>query len=94
MGAEKIIQAMYVIPEHQLTELTNQLKYIIANLSTNSLSQKTEEEEYITAEMFMAKAHISRSTFDELRIKNEIKVIQKGRKLYTPKSEIHRYFNS
>lgn len=95
MSAENKPQVMYLVPENQWNKLTNQLKYIIANISNSTdTPSKEPEEEYITAEMFMNKVIISRSTFDELRDKNQIRVIQKNRKLYLPKSEIHRYFNS
>lgn len=86
-------QPFVLVSFAQWQELSQAIKKISETLS-NSSGQKTEEEEYITAEMFMQKAHISRSTFDEIRLRNEIKVVQKGRKLYTTKSELHRYFNS
>ena len=41
---------------------------------------------------FMEKAKMCRWKFNQLRSKNKINVIQRGKKLFVPASEVRRYF--
>lgn len=59
----------------------------------DSIKSKKLDSQYLTAMEFMEKTKLSRSTFDDLRLKNQLKgVIKKGRKIYIPASEVTRFF--
>lgn len=49
--------------------------------------------EYVTLIEFMIETKMSRWKADVLRQCGKLKIIQRGRKLYLPRTEIQRYFN-
>lgn len=86
--------AFVLIPAKVLNELKANQNKILSMIQQSSNGNQARKNRYITAQEFMDALSISRSTFDLLREENKINVIQKGRKLYLPETEIDRYMNS
>ena len=61
------------------------------NSKIDSLGDTTSKDEYITAQEFLDACRMSRSTFDELRFRNEIHVIKRNRKLYLKSDAVRKY---
>lgn len=81
---------LVMLPSSVLDKLQDTQDQILESL--DRLRIKNSEEEYITAQEFMDRVKISRATFDEKRLNNEIKVIKKGRKLYLNAGSVKKYF--
>lgn len=80
-----------VITQNMFEEIKHNQKLILATI--NGMN-KQQEGEYLTAQEFIDRTSMSRSTFDDKRAKNEITTIKKGRKVYVHISEVKRYFES
>lgn len=82
-----------IIPTEEFQQLKTDLKILINKMNTPT-SSTTNDIDFLTAKQFMEKTHMCRSTFDELRNHNKLKVIKKGRKIFVPNSEVQRYFET
>lgn len=76
-----------------LVKQMNENQRAIMDKLQNINSGANPLSEYITATEFMDAVRIRRSKFDELRQRNLIKTLEKGRRIYVPASEVRRYFN-
>lgn len=85
---EKII---IQVPEERLAALEAGQNQIIDALRQ---FKAVPPQEYLTVAEFMEACKISRWTFNLLREKNKIKVIQKSRKLYVPATEVNKFFTT
>ena len=80
---------MVPIERFQALEKTQE---IILRKIDNLLGSEKDDPDFLTAKQFMAKTHMCRTTFDELRNSNRINVLKKGRKIFVPATELKRYF--
>jgi hypothetical protein len=90
---EKVIQNVVIMPYEELAQIKRNQQQLIDLIKKNA-GKNQEKKRYITAQQFMDSLSISRCTFDLLREENKIRVIQRGRRLYLPETEIERYMNS
>lgn len=77
------------VPDFIFEELRENQKLILENLQILKTSRPAN---YLTAKEFMTEVKISRWKFNELRNRNLIEVIQRGRILYIPVGEVQRFF--
>ncbi|MEQ6118570.1 hypothetical protein [Reichenbachiella sp. MALMAid0571] len=75
--------------KEELRQLKNNQERILGALESYKIIQPPE---YFTVSEFMEKAMMGRWKFNQLRSNNTIKVIQRGKKLFVPATEVRRYF--
>lgn len=77
------------VPAEVFTEMRDTQKMILSRLQDLRMIAPAE---YLTAIEFMTRTKMSRWKFNELRDKNLIEVIQRGRTLYVPETEVKKFF--
>ncbi len=85
------LASVFLVLADLVKQMHENQKAIMDKLHNLNVESPTGSE-YITATEFMDALRIRRSKFDELRRQNQIKTLEKGRKIYVPSSEIKRYF--
>ena len=77
------------MPAEDFQQLKETSERILSALQNLKIVAPTE---YVTPQEFMTETKMSRWKFDALRDCGALKAIQRGRKLYVPRTEIQRYF--
>jgi hypothetical protein len=83
------IRQVIELPVEDFQQLKETGQKILRALESLNVVPPTQ---YLTPIEFMTETKISRWKFDALREYNKLKVIQRGRKLYVPRTEVQRYF--
>ncbi len=84
-----VIKQVVELPIEEFQALKANQELIIGALKDFKVLKQTE---YLTAQEFMDAVKIKRWKFNQLKDNNQIRVIQKSRKIYIPHSEVRRYF--
>lgn len=85
-----IVKQVVEVPLEEFEILKDNNRKILSALEN---IQAIERPEYLTPKEFMRQTKLSWWKFNDLRSKNKLKVIQRGRKLYVPANEVTKYFN-
>lgn len=83
------VKQIIELPSEKFDEFINNQERILGALENLKVIPRPE---FLTASEFMVQAKIGRWKFNQLRESNRIRVIQRGKKLYVPESEVNRYF--
>jgi len=94
---ERTLMTLIVLPEEEWIAFRQKQDQILLELSHLKLTKEpvpvtSDPTSYLTAKEFMAAIRIKRTKFDSLVATNKIKTIKKGRRIYSPASEVDRYF--
>lgn len=88
--SHQIIKQVVEIPLADFEALKESNRQIVEALQA---MKSIKRPEFLSSKEFMEEVKISRWKFQELRDANMLRVVQRGRKLYVPATEVTRYFN-